>query len=268
VTRNWVWDYARDLGLERFWTIDDNVKAFFRFNRNLKVPVADGAIFRAIEDFVGRYENVPLAGMHYFMFVKRKYVVPPIQINTRVYSNMLIQTDARDRRGRPFRNEGFFNDDTDLCLRVLKDGQCTIVFNAFLAEKAPTMTVPGGMTPFYQGDGRRRMAEELRRKHPDVVKVTRKWGRWQHHVDYRPFRGNPLRRRPDAVIPAGPNEYGMRPVRVGRSDVEGGKLFVPGLGYPGDPVASGQGGGGPRRYLRREGLPAGPPEAEGVVPGR
>jgi hypothetical protein len=73
------------------------------------------------------------------------------------------------------------------------------------------MTMKGGNTDdLYQGDGRLKMALSLQRQHPDVVKVTRKWGRWQHHVDYRPFKGNKLIRRPGAVIPEGPDEYGMR----------------------------------------------------------
>jgi hypothetical protein len=214
VTRNWIWDYALSLGLRRFWTMDDNIKAFFRLNHNLKVPFASGTPLYAMEDFVERYTNVPIAGMNYFMFVSRKSAVPPFTQNTRVYSNMLIETDYRNPNGHPYRNEGFYNDDTDLCLRILKDGNCTILFNAFLIEKSITMTVKGGMTPHYQGDGRLRMAQELQRKHPDVTKITRKWGRWQHQVDYRPFKNNQLVRKPGIEIPTEPNEYGMRLVRL------------------------------------------------------
>lgn len=215
VTRNYIWDYAQhELKTPRFWTMDDNIKNFFRLNNNLKVPVTSGNMLCAIEDFVERYENVPIAGMNYFMFASRKTKINPITLNTRVYSNMLIQTDATDPRGKPYRNEGFYNDDTDLCLRVLKDGLCTILFNAFLIEKSVTMTVKGGMTPHYQGDGRYKMAEELRKKHPDVVTITRKWGRWQHQVDYRPFKNNRLIRKPGIEIPDEPNEYGMKLVKV------------------------------------------------------
>ncbi len=99
---------------------------------------------------------------------------------------MLIKTDA------PFRNEGFYNDDTDLCLRVLKAGFCTVQFNAFLIYKAATMTVKGGMTPHYQDDGRYKMAKELADKHPDVVTITQKYGRYQHQVNYEPFKKNKL----------------------------------------------------------------------------
>lgn len=208
-TRNYLWDYAESLGVPRYWTIDDNIKAFFRLNNNLKVPVTTGTPFYVIEDFVERYQNIVIAGMNYFMFASRKSKVAPLTMNTRIYSNMLIETRARDPRGRPYRNEGFYNDDTDLCLRVLKDGNCTALFNAFLVEKSVTMTVKGGMTPHYEGDGRLKMAQELQVKHPDVTTITWKWGRWQHQVDYRPFKKNRPILRPGVVIPDEPNNYGM-----------------------------------------------------------
>ena len=58
------------------------------------------------------------------------------------------------------------------------------------------------------------MAESLRDQHPDVVKITRKWGRWQHHVDYRPFKGNRLRLKEGVEIPEGVNNYGMKLVNL------------------------------------------------------
>ena len=211
VTRNWIWDYARDLGVKRFWTFDDNIKAFYRYHNNRQTPLVSGTFLRVMEEFTTRYVNVPVAGMQYYMFIIRRHghTYPPFVLNTRVYSNMLIETNAVDSRGRPWRNEGFYNDDTDLCLRMLKDGRCTILFNIFLIEKSTTMKVAGGMTPHYQGDGRLKMAQELQRKHPDVTKITRKWGRWQHQVDYRLFKNNRLIRRADVEVPTQPNEFGM-----------------------------------------------------------
>lgn len=102
---------------------------------------------------------------------------------------------------------------------MLKDGYCTVLFNAFLAKKMPTMTMKGGNTEdLYklngEQDGRLLMAQSLQQQHPDVTKITRKWGRWQHQVDYRPFAHNRLIRRPGLEIPTEPNEYGMRLVKV------------------------------------------------------
>ncbi len=209
-TRNYIWDYAEQCGYEWFWTFDDNISGLYRFNRNLKTPCGDGTVLAAAEDFTERYENTAIAGCNYFMFVKRKDGhVPPYYLNTRVYSNMLIRTNARSSSGQPYRNVTFYNDDTDLCLRVLKDGWCTVLFNAFLIYKQTTMTVEGGMTDYYLAtDKRREFAEELKSAHPDCVEVTWKWGRWHHSVDYSRFRQQ-LKRRPDIEVPAGINNYGM-----------------------------------------------------------
>lgn len=209
VTRNYIWDYAAERGHEWFWTFDDNIDGLYRFNHNLKTPCADATIMAVIEDFASRYENLAITGMNYFMFVKRKYVIPPYILNTRIYSNMLIRTFAKDRNGNPYRNVTFYNDDTDLCVRVLKDSWCTVLFNAFLIYKQTTMTVPGGMTDYYEQTNKRlEFAEELQRAHPDCVTVTEKWGRFHHQVDYSRFTQQ-LRRRPDLDIQKGVNDFGM-----------------------------------------------------------
>lgn len=53
------------------------------------------------------------------------------------------------------------------------------------------------------------MAQSLQEQHPDVTTIVRKWGRWQHHVDYRPFRANKFIPREGVVIPTGVNNYGL-----------------------------------------------------------
>jgi hypothetical protein len=207
--RNWVWEHSVREGYARHWIVDDNIEGFFRFNRNLKVPLSCGNGFRAMEEFVDRYENVPMAGPNYFMFVKRKESsVPPFYLNTRIYSCILLANYLT------FRWRGRYNEDTDLSLRLLKVGYCTILFNAFLAKKLTTMYQKGGNTDtLYRlgsaSDGRLAMAHSLRKQHPDVVKVGRRWGRWQHVVDYRPFRGNKLRLKPGVIVPEGVDNFGM-----------------------------------------------------------
>ena len=41
-------------------------------------------------------------------------------------------------------------------------------------------------------NGRLEMAKSLVRQHPDVTKITYKWGRYQHRVNYKPFKNNKL----------------------------------------------------------------------------
>jgi hypothetical protein len=202
--RNWVWEHALSTGAEKHWILDDNIDGFYRLNYNLKTPVGDGTIFRVAEDFVDRYENVAEAGFNYFMFASRKKKMPPFTLNTRIYSCILLRNDLE------YRWRGRYNEDTDLSLRILKDGHCTVLFNAFLARKSQTMTMKGGNSDdLYKDDGRLKMAESLVEQHPDVAKVSVKWGRYQHHVDYSPFRFNKLKRKPGLEIKSGPDNYGM-----------------------------------------------------------
>lgn len=202
--RNFAWEHATSKGHRWHWVMDDNIDGFFRLNRNLKTPVADGTIFRAMERFVERYENVAMAGPNYFMFASRKTRMPPFVLNTRIYSCNLIRCDL------PHRWRGRYNEDTDISLRMLKDGLVTVQFNAFLQFKLTTQTLGGGNTAeFYSKEGTRPKSEMQVKLHPDVSRLVWKWGRWHHHVDYSGFRRNRLVRRSDAEFGSGIDDMGM-----------------------------------------------------------
>ena len=202
--RNWVWDHATTSGAYRHWILDDNIRYFMRLNNSVRDYVLTGAIFRAAEDFVDRYENVAIAGMQYKMFASDGTKWPPFYLNTRIYSCILLRNDIN------YRWRGRYNEDTDLSIRALKDGWCTILFVAFLCDKIATMTMKGGNTDeLYQDDGRLKMAQSLVDQHPDITKIVWKWGRWQHHVDYRGFKKNKLKLRKDILIQDGIDNYGM-----------------------------------------------------------
>jgi hypothetical protein len=194
--RNWVWEHANKLGVERHWILDDNMDSFYRVNNNMKLLVKTGAIFKAAEDFVDRYENIAIAGFQYNSFVFKDAIVPPFRLNTRIYSCILIKNDL------PYRWRGRYNEDTDLSLRALKDGYCTCLFNAFLCNKETTMRAKGGNTDtiYNTGDNRLEFAESLKRLHPDVVDVSWKFGRWQHSVNYKPFKKNKLIKKQNLKI--------------------------------------------------------------------
>ena len=215
LARDWVWEHAIESGAKRHWILDDNIRDFRRLHGSKRYRVGDGTTFRAAEQFVDRFENVGLAGMHYSTFAAThptRALTKPFLLNTRLYSCILILNEL------PLRWRGRYNEDTDLSLRVLKAGWCTVLFYAFLADKQTTMTMKGGNTDeLYQGDGRLEMARSLQRQQPDVTRISRKWGRGQHHVDYRSFRANRLRLRPDAKIPEGVDDFGMALVKRARS---------------------------------------------------
>lgn len=203
--RNYIWQHSIENGHKRHWILDDNINGFVRLNNNIKIPVSSATIFRAAEDFVDRYQNIALAGFDYRFFSKQKQSLTPFRLNTRVYSCILIKNDI------DYRWRGIYNEDTDLSIRVLKDGYCTVLFSAFLCNKAATLTMNGGNTDtLYKENGRLLMAQSLRDQHPDIVTITTKFGRYQHQVDYSKFQNNRLVINKSADQPINEiNNYGM-----------------------------------------------------------
>ena len=186
--RNWCWDHSISLGYKRHWVCDDNITDFARLYRNKIYPVSDGGIFRVAEEFVDRFENVPVSGFNYSFYAFDKTPYSPFVLNTRIYSVLLIENSC------PHRWRGRYNEDTILSLDLLKDGYCTIQFNAFLQNKVNTQVLGGGNTAeFYADEGTYNKSIMLEKIHPDVAKVVWMYGRWHHHVDYSSFKSNPLK---------------------------------------------------------------------------
>lgn len=202
--RNFAWAHALSNGYAWHWVMDDNIRCFYRLNNNLKIRCPDGALFRAMEDFCLRYTNIGMAGPNYTMFAKRKQKIPPFITNTRIYSCNFIRNDL------PFRWRGRYNEDTDLSLRMLKSGWCTVQFNAFLQEKMTTQALKGGNTQeFYAEEGTMPKSRMQVRMHPDVSELVWKFGRWHHHVDYRHFKSMALIRDSAIEVAREINEYGL-----------------------------------------------------------
>jgi len=202
--RNFAWDHSISIGATSHWVMDDNIQKFYRLNRNTKIKLACGTGLWAMEEFCDRYLNVAMAGPQYEFFAPRKAALPPLNMNTRIYSCNLIRNEM------PFRWRGRYNEDTDLSLRMLKAGWVTLLFNAFLQKKVRTQNMGGGCTgEFYAVEGtgpKSRMQVAL---HPDVSKIVYRFGRIHHHVDYRRFQTNRLVRRPGVTVSSGTDEYGM-----------------------------------------------------------
>jgi hypothetical protein len=215
--RNFIWDWAKDRGHKRHWTVDDNITSFARCTNNRRLCVYGGGFFQAMEDFVDRYENIAMAGPHHKGFVPdRGSDLEPFLLNSRVYSCILLDTSLDERwRGR-------YNEDTDLSLRLLKQGHCTMLFRALLMDKGTTVGVKnakplkGGNTDnvYNTGDHRMAFAQSLKDQHPDYVEVVWKFNRWHHQVDYSKFAKNRLVLKKGITPTACGNEYGMKLERV------------------------------------------------------
>ena len=221
--RNWCWDHSMSIGADKHWVLDDNISDFYRLLKNKRIRVESGAIFKAAEDFIDRYDNVPISGFQYRFFIAPNQSYPPYVKNTRIYSCLLIDNECKHRwRGR-------YNEDTDICLRVLKEGDCTIQFNIFMQGKAATQTVAGGNTEeFYHKEGNQdkstwrdkslnpegtiKKSQMLYDLHPDVTRIVWRYGRWHHYVDYSSFKSNMLRLKSNVDLKklSETDNYGMK----------------------------------------------------------
>jgi len=211
--RNWIFEHSKKQGYKRHWIMDDNIEQFNRLNNNFQVKCNTGAIFRCVEDFVDRYKNIALAGLEYDFFVKSRCKWNPYRMNTRIYSCTLIDNSI------PHRWRGKYNEDTDLSIRVLKDGYCTVLFLAFLQQKSQTQKIKGGNEKIYnETNQRKEFAESLAKQHPDVAKVVWRFGRWHHQVNYKPFKKNKLIRvdNYDDIVKDRVNEYGMKLITINK----------------------------------------------------
>jgi len=215
--RNFVYEHSKSQGYKRHWILDDNMAPIYRLNRNEKIEVRSGSPFRILEDFVDRYSNVGMAGMNYDFIIPKITARPPYVLNTRIYSCILLD-NTLDLRWR-----GLYNEDTDLSIRMLKTGYCTMLFNAFLIGKTASMTMKGGnTTEVYEVDSpggkdtrsgekfdkRFKFAKSIWMQHKDITNIVQKYNRWHHYVDYYKFKQRPVLKE-GLNIPKGINEYGL-----------------------------------------------------------
>lgn len=202
--RNFAWEHSMEQGYSHHWVLDDNIESIQRFNDNMKIKVFTGKPFWIMEDYALRFENIAFCGPGYSIFCPQNERRPPLRWNTRIYSCVLVRNDV------PYRWRGRYNEDTDLSLRAMKDGWCTVEFNCFLQEKRATQTVNGGnQKEFYEKEGTLAKSKMLVDMHPDVTQLTQKFNRWHHHVDYGPFKKNEPKLKPGVVVTPKVNNFGM-----------------------------------------------------------
>lgn len=207
--RNFAWDLSIKEGHSWHWVMDDNIMNFLRLNNNLKIKVADGTIFRCMEDFCDRYDNVGMAGPNYRSFAPQNADIPPFVTNTRIYSCNLIRNDL------PHRWRGRYNEDTILSLDMLTSGWCTVQFNAFLQDKLRTQKVGGGNTAeFYAKEGTAPKSRMLKEAYPEYTELVWRFQREHHYVNYLPFKDIRLKRKSSYNVPDQNNEYGMKIITI------------------------------------------------------
>ena len=185
--RNFCFDHSKELGYKRHWVFDDNIWRFRRIVKGKKIPVNPEIAIKCLEDFIDRYTNIGVAGFNYSTFV-----VPgasdkkPFYLNVHCYSAMIMNNEL------PFRWRLKYNEDVDLCLQILHNKYCSILFNAFSVDKVSTsQKMEGGnQTELYQNNSHDKKVLKARSldemwKDEGYVKVIMRYGRPHHFVDWK-----------------------------------------------------------------------------------
>ena len=213
--RNFCWWHSMQNGFFAHHVLDDNIRGFHMLSDNCKFKVRTGAFIRAFEEHFMAFDNIALCGPCYASFAPKTENRGCHIFNTRIYSWITIRNDIWDKG---FKWRGRYNEDTILSIDVMKAGYATLQYYMFLQYKIVTQAMKGGNTEeFYAEEGTTRKSRMLEEVHPDVAKVTWRFSRVHHMVDYSPFAENDPQFRPER-LPDGINDYGMYIVKIDKDD--------------------------------------------------
>lgn len=183
--RNFVWEHSKANGDKWHWVFDDNIDGFCMYWRGHRIKCFAPGMFRAVEKFVDRYDNIGQAGLNYASFMPDGTTTKAITINTRIYSLILNRNDVQ------YRWRGRYNEDTILSLDIITSGLCTVQFNGLVGEKLTTQKVGGGnTTEFYEIDeeGTRPKSQMLVDVYPQYATLVHRFNRVHHYVNYTQFK--------------------------------------------------------------------------------
>jgi len=194
--RNWCWEDSIKKGFKRHWLFDDNIRGFYRFNGGNRFSIHCRTALSIAEEFTDRYENIGISGFNYKYLMDPFTVRKPYRLNHHIYSAMLIYNNV------PYRWRLKYNEDVDLNLQYLVNKWCLVQFLAVLADKTSTHAAMkgGNQTELYDNNNPEKFnikTRLLKEMWPQYVKITKKYGRVHHHVNWKKHFNHRLIRRKD-----------------------------------------------------------------------
>ena len=67
----------------------------------------------------------------------------------------------------------------------------------------------GNSKEFYDIEGTLPKSQMIVDLHPDIAKLSWRFNRWHHYINYSSFKKNKLIKKKNLTIPKGINNYGM-----------------------------------------------------------
>lgn len=181
--RNFCWEHSISQGYDRHWCFDDNIRGFRRLNKGKRIRINALKAIEILEDFTDRYTNIGISAFNYMTFVPNE-TKKPFYLNVHAYSAMLMKNDM------PYRWRMKYNEDVDLCLQVLSNKLCTVLFNVLMVEKVSTTAKMegGNQTELYQGNAYEKKvlkARSLEEIWPQYAETKIRFNRPHHYVNWK-----------------------------------------------------------------------------------
>lgn len=171
-SRRWIKEHSKANGETHHWQIDDDVRSFQEKTGGRKEKCSAKIVLGNIEEWALAHSNVAIAGPLQTTWewdgAKPK---AEFRLNRPPVSCVLLSNAPK-----PTWRDGIFQD-MDYAMQVLTDGWCTACFTYLLMDLLPFMKQPGGQTPLYKTDGKRKAAAEvIAQRWPGMFKVGERFG--------------------------------------------------------------------------------------------
>jgi len=195
--RNFAWEHSIKNGHKKHWLFDDNIRKIRRITQGKKIKCNAVKAIQVLEEFTDRYENIGITGFNYSTFV-----VPggsdkkPFYLNVHAYSAMLMENNM------PYRWRLKYNEDVDLCLQILDNKLCTVLFNAFTVDKTSTAAKMkgGNQDELYKENSYEKKilkARSLEEIWPQYAETIMRFNRPHHYINWKKHFKHGLVRRTD-----------------------------------------------------------------------
>lgn len=162
--RNQIKSFAMLLKYKYHWQLDDDIKNIRRRQggKNEKINPLDG--FLEVEEIVNRFSNVAVAGLRDSVFAWTQ--TSQVSLNKQISSAVLINNN------NDLKWSADIIEDTDYCIQSLLSGDCTILFNQVLYEKAPNNVAKGGLKDASLEEYNQ-LKHNLVKKYPNFFKLVK-----------------------------------------------------------------------------------------------
>ena len=179
-SRQSILDHARGIGLDWYWQIDDNIKAFYEVQNRRCVEVGVREALLAAERIANKHERVALVALQYQQFAwsaKKEYV-----FNRHAYCCVLTSTST----GKGYRPGTETKEDVDFLLQHLDSRWRSILVNRWAMGK-PVMgaNAVGGLAPLYKAGKNSDAARAITKLWPQYCTIVRKKRGLDAKIDWR-----------------------------------------------------------------------------------